>query len=155
MGLDPHPLFSTEWYLRHYEDVADADMNPLVHYLRFGWSEGRHPSPLFHPQAYAEVAGLQQGLVDPLEHFVTVGAGHGLSPSPILDPVWYRRRHGLTGGDALMPIRHYVAFGLAGGLAASSWELVLRERLNSLSTNPPSDALHRLPETAQHVGSAD
>jgi UDP-N-acetylmuramate--L-alanine ligase len=40
-GLDPGPHFSTRSYLERYPDVRNAQVNPLVHYLRFGMGEGR------------------------------------------------------------------------------------------------------------------
>jgi SAM-dependent methyltransferase len=40
-GYDPSPEFSTKGYLNQYRDVADAGCNPLVHYLRYGQTEGR------------------------------------------------------------------------------------------------------------------
>ena len=42
-GLDPGPLFSTQDYLSSHPDVAQAGMNPLVHFLRYGQYEGRFP----------------------------------------------------------------------------------------------------------------
>ena len=148
-GRDPHPLFSTDWYLRHYTDVAAAGLNPLMHYLIHGWREGRHPSPLFHSQWYMEQAGLEEGHVDPLEHYVWFGARNGLAPSPLLDPSWYRRRYGLSGGDALMPVRHYVAEGLPAGLAASPWQAELGATLLTTPTIRPSDARHTHVEMAR------
>lgn len=44
MGFDPGPLFSTKGYLQAHADVAQAGMNPLVHFLRYGQYEGRFPS---------------------------------------------------------------------------------------------------------------
>lgn len=40
-GLDPGPIFKTSSYLERYPDVAAANINPLVHYLRSGMREGR------------------------------------------------------------------------------------------------------------------
>lgn len=40
-GLDPGPLFSTLRYLWRNEDVRNAGLNPLLHYLHCGLSEGR------------------------------------------------------------------------------------------------------------------
>lgn len=40
-GLDPHPDFSTGFYLQRYPDVRNTGRNPYVHYLQFGRSEGR------------------------------------------------------------------------------------------------------------------
>ena len=33
---DPHPLFHARWYLTNNPDVAEARVNPLVHYLTDG-----------------------------------------------------------------------------------------------------------------------
>ncbi len=40
-------LFDEEWYLAQYKDVADAGLDPLLHYVRYGANEGRHPNPQF------------------------------------------------------------------------------------------------------------
>ena len=40
-GRDPSVGFDTTSYLAAYPDVAAAGVNPLVHYLRFGDTEGR------------------------------------------------------------------------------------------------------------------
>lgn len=42
-GLAPCPLFDAAWYLSAYPDVANAGLNPLVHFLKFGQMEGRLP----------------------------------------------------------------------------------------------------------------
>lgn len=42
---DPHPGFSTAFYLAANRDVAQAGINPYYHYLRFGRWEGRAPRP--------------------------------------------------------------------------------------------------------------
>lgn len=42
-GLAPGPGFDGAWYLARYPDVAEAGLNPLVHYLRHGRYEGRLP----------------------------------------------------------------------------------------------------------------
>lgn len=40
-GLMPSPHFDGAYYYRRYPDVAEARINPLVHYVRAGQSEGR------------------------------------------------------------------------------------------------------------------
>lgn len=40
-GLDP------SYYLANNPDVAASGMNPLQHYLQYGWHEGRNPSADF------------------------------------------------------------------------------------------------------------
>lgn len=38
---DPGPHFSTRHYLAMYPDVRESGMNPLMHFIQFGWSEER------------------------------------------------------------------------------------------------------------------
>jgi len=44
-GCDPGPGFSTKAYLEANPDVAEAGLNPLVHWLRHGKQEGREIKP--------------------------------------------------------------------------------------------------------------
>jgi hypothetical protein len=64
--------FDEAWYLKQYPDVARAGHSPLLHYLRYGWEEGRDPSPnfstTFYIQNYPDV-----GEINPLVHYVKVG----------------------------------------------------------------------------------
>lgn len=63
-GLDPHPLFSTQYYLKENEDVAGAGVNPLVHYANFGAAEQRVFHPLFDIKFYLDQLG-HEGATDP------------------------------------------------------------------------------------------
>ena len=66
---DPSPFFDSANYLDVYPDVADSDMNPLVHYALFGATElRRRPHPDFDPKAYARRRNLPKG-VNPLVDF--------------------------------------------------------------------------------------
>jgi hypothetical protein len=40
---NPGPGFDTAGYLKRYPDVAEAGLNPLLHYITHGKSEGRSP----------------------------------------------------------------------------------------------------------------
>jgi hypothetical protein len=37
-------LFDKQYYLNNNPDVLKANIDPLLHFLRFGWKEGRNPS---------------------------------------------------------------------------------------------------------------
>ena len=43
LGHDPSPTFSTSSYLGAYDDVRNAGINPLLHYVLHGRAEGRSP----------------------------------------------------------------------------------------------------------------
>ncbi len=59
------------WYLEMYADVAAAAMDPVRHYLEFGWREGRDPRPDFSTLGYLsrneDVAHAGQ---NPLIHYL-------------------------------------------------------------------------------------
>ena len=42
--LDRNGLFDADFYLDRNRDVRDAGLDPLRHYLRHGWREGRSPN---------------------------------------------------------------------------------------------------------------
>ena len=44
-GMNPHPQFNTTWYLNVNSDVAAAEINPLLHYLKHGRQENRSTLP--------------------------------------------------------------------------------------------------------------
>ena len=44
-GYNPSELFHNDFYLSTYPDILFADINPLIHYIRFGKSEGRQITP--------------------------------------------------------------------------------------------------------------
>jgi chromosome segregation ATPase len=77
--------FDLEWYLETYPDVAQSNINPAEHYLKFGAAEGRMPGPLFdgnwYLQRYPDVASVN---INPLLHFVKFGQQEGRSASPKL-----------------------------------------------------------------------
>lgn len=43
--INPSKCFDGKWYLDTYSDVRQAQVNPLVHYIRFGRQEGRQAGP--------------------------------------------------------------------------------------------------------------
>jgi glycosyltransferase involved in cell wall biosynthesis len=41
LGHNPNTWFDTAWYLRRYPDIAEAGIDPFLHYLAHGAAEGR------------------------------------------------------------------------------------------------------------------
>ena len=55
-GYLPNEWFDTEWYRTNYQDVANSNINALVHYIQHGRNEGRATNRVqFHSQ---EINGL-------------------------------------------------------------------------------------------------
>jgi hypothetical protein len=101
-------LFQPGWYLAAYPDVADSGVDPLEHFCRNGWREGRKPNPHFETAWYLKTYGTAVGHdVNPLVDYVTVGEVAGRRPFPKFDPIKYRARYGL--GRDQSPLRHHLA----------------------------------------------
>jgi hypothetical protein len=72
--FDPHPLFSSSYYLARNPDVAAANVNPLLHWLDDGWRERRDPHPLFSSSYYlARNPDVAAANVNPLLHWLDDG----------------------------------------------------------------------------------
>jgi GT2 family glycosyltransferase len=70
----PNEVFSSSWYLAVYKDVDDELINPLEHYIAYGWREGRDPSEAFDTDWYlANNLDIDPEAIDPLSHFVRYG----------------------------------------------------------------------------------
>ena len=92
--VDPvHHMFSGDWYLHEYPDVAEAGMDPLRHYQSHGKFEGRNPHPFFHTRWYLELyPDVAACGMDPFHHYLTVGIKEGRTPHPL-----FQQRPSFTG----------------------------------------------------------
>jgi GT2 family glycosyltransferase len=71
--------FDRAFYLACNPDVQEAGVDPLAHYLEFGWAEARNPSRQFEDTAYRRQAGLgPRDQVSALGHYLAVGRARGL-----------------------------------------------------------------------------
>lgn len=87
-----------EYYKNTYKDVANANLNPLIHFADYGWREGRNPSETFHTRYYQARYGSEVGHdVNPLYHYAVYGRANGYSPNPIGIERWPRP---IAPGDA-------------------------------------------------------
>ena len=73
-------LFDTEYYLANNKDVKNAKVDPIKHYLQFGWKEGRNPSAEFNGNEYLNKRpDVQVAGICPLVHFIKFGKNEDLS----------------------------------------------------------------------------
>ena len=67
-------LFDREWYLKSYPDVVARGIDPVRHYVAYGASERRDPSPSFSTRGYlSRNRDVVVAEVNPFEHFVRHG----------------------------------------------------------------------------------
>ena len=64
-------LFDSNYYLLKYPDIRAADIDPLTHFVKFGWREKRNPSADFNTKVYLErFPELLSLNINPLVHFI-------------------------------------------------------------------------------------
>ena len=77
------PLFDESWYLQNNPDVAEAKVDPIVHYLRQGGFEGRDPSLNFSSGWYLEsYKDVRDAGINPLVHYLKFGMREGRTGHP-------------------------------------------------------------------------
>lgn len=122
------PFLDTEFYLSNNADVADAGIDASLHYAKYGWREGRDPSPGFSTKDYllAHPKLAREG-VNPLLHFVK-GGSTAVSNAPSapdeaevslvaehIDAAFYAANTPSFKNDRLSAAAHYCQFGWRAG----------------------------------------
>lgn len=64
-------LFDARYYVTTYPDVRQADIDPLWHFVKFGWKDGRNPSAEFNTSEYRlATPELSDNSINPLVHWI-------------------------------------------------------------------------------------
>ena len=50
--------FDKSFYLKFYKDIKPTFLSPYLHYLRYGWKEGRKPNRFYNNNFYGETCPL-------------------------------------------------------------------------------------------------
>ena len=76
------PLFDENFYLNRYPDVKNSKMNPLCHYIYYGYKEKRIPSKKFNGNYYLKkYKDVGESGQNPLVHYVLYGKDEGRFPN--------------------------------------------------------------------------
>jgi len=91
-GLNPNPLFDSDYYATVYAAQLDDNVNPFVHFIQFGSREGYDPSRLFQTAYYRDSnPDVGNNDVMPLLHYLKKGRVEGRMPIDVdqsaLDPL--------------------------------------------------------------------
>jgi|GEM_PF-668184 len=71
-------LFDPEWYVLQNPTVADSGLDPVMHYLFFGWRRGLSPGPSFNAGQYEETnPDVVRASLNPLLHYLQSGRLEG------------------------------------------------------------------------------
>ncbi len=70
--------FDPQFYLNHNPDVANAAVDPMQHFIEYGWREGRDPCRHFSVRGYLQHnPDVEAAGVNPLLHFWEHGLSEG------------------------------------------------------------------------------
>lgn len=76
-------LFEEAWYLAQNPDVAQAKIDPALHYLRQGGFEARAPGPKFSSAFYLDTyPDVKEARLNPLVHYMLHGEKEGRQRQP-------------------------------------------------------------------------
>jgi len=110
------PLFDSSFYLAHNPDVAASGINPYLHYLTYGWHEGRNPDALFDTNYYlTQNPDVKTAGVNPLLHFESNGRQEGREPSLMFSDAKYLAANPDVAAAGLNPLVHYLNYGQSEG----------------------------------------
>src|SRR3954454_13647608 len=106
-------FFDPLWYASRYPDVVSANIDPLLHFIRFGLVEKRSPNRFFDCAWYLEhYADVQASGVHPLLHYLASGAAELRNPHPRFDAPFYVQQHPEAASN---PLLYHIPIGHAQG----------------------------------------
>lgn len=82
--LNSSGLFDRSFYCSIYSDLANLEGDPLWHFVKHGWREGRNPNERFNTNLYLRALG---GTIpeNPLVHYIANKGSAGKSSSFVID----------------------------------------------------------------------
>ncbi|MFL5283107.1 MAG: glycosyltransferase [Rhodopila sp.] len=106
-------FFDPLWYAASYPDVASADIDPMLHFIRFGLAENRSPNRFFDCDWYLRhYPDVQAAGVHPLLHYLASGAAEMRNPHPRFDATFYVEQHPEATAN---PLLYHIRVGHAQG----------------------------------------
>jgi len=109
-GIDP------EMYLAANTDVAAADIDPVVHFNTYGWTEGRNPNYFFDVEFYFGTnPDVNDAGINPLSHYLEFGWTEGRNPSDSFSTSAYLTANPDVQLAGINPLVHYLVHGFVEG----------------------------------------
>ena len=139
--------FDARYYLARYPDVAEADKDPLLHFLEYGISESRSPHPLIDLHYIAARDPLLLGEPATLDALMDVLEYDLAAPGPYFDPAFYQEALGPAAPPQGL-LRHYLTevHWLGSELSTSAMLVGVPPALQTLADSSPDTNAHRQDE---------
>jgi len=76
--IEKSGLFDVKYYLFTYPDVREHDIDPIMHYIKYGVHEERNPSKEFDTSFYLRTyPDVRESKMNPLVHYILYGGKEG------------------------------------------------------------------------------
>ena len=75
-------IFNSKNYLNEQKDVRESGLDPIYHYVNYGYKENRNPTPYFYNKYYTEKYLSNTEFWNPLTHYILIGKKRGYSTNP-------------------------------------------------------------------------
>lgn len=76
--IEKSGLFDVKYYLFTYPDVRHQDIDPVMHYIKYGANEGRNPNKEFNTNFYlTNYPDVKESKMNPLIHYIEYGVNEG------------------------------------------------------------------------------
>lgn len=137
--------FDVQYYLDLHPEISECYIDPVKHYMAFGWRQGFDPTPDFSTHFYIETYAdsLERG-PNPFFHYLSSGRDRGRLPhiprgfekiwldrndeatiarviAPWFDAAFYTSRYQDIRANNLDPLTHYVLSGWKEGRDPAPW----------------------------------
>ncbi len=74
--------FDRDYYNNKYSDIAESNIDPLLHYISCGWLEGKNPTNWFSTKYYLDFnKDVRTSGVNPFVHYILDGKKEGRIPN--------------------------------------------------------------------------
>lgn len=110
-------LFDGRFYTEQNPDIIAAGLNPLYHFIRFGWAEGRSPHPVVDlGYIRQKEASLMSAKRQPMLDLVAPGTSTQFDPHIFFDTRYYLSQISSADLNGMSPLGHYLTRGAGMGL---------------------------------------
>ena len=122
-------MFDVKYYLFSYADIRLADVDPIMHYIKTGWIEGRNPSPDFDTNFYLNTyEDIKKLNINPLVHYIQFGQHEGRITQHVATTSGNNPHQNLdkTNNQTFTKLDNYEAWKSVNQLNKNSIDLLIR-----------------------------
>lgn len=114
--LRSNELFDIAYYNKQYPDISRSGIDPVEHYVFYGWAEFRNPNEYFDTYYYLSTnKDVLSAQVNPLVHFIRQGWKEARNPSKDFIIKEYLKRNPDVAATNTNPLAHYLRYGKTEG----------------------------------------